>query len=328
MYRFFTALAAAFCLILPAQESPAASKVIRISASSTADPFTIGVEEFLKPWLEEHLKGYSIELYTDFALGAFPDLYQGAVFGSIQLFMGSSSQYAQFVPEMAVLDMPYILDEVDEAYQVCEGDFFDEFRSYCEKRGVRLMSLHFTSFRIFQFNRPVHTVADMKNIKFRTTTNKFHVKTINSFGMAATPMSPSEVLTALTQGVVQGVDGDIWSPINFRWVEGAKYVSLGNHMPLFYGWSASLPWWNSLPEEDRAILNEGFRLYYEHMKKTLAPFYPDEALKTLLGEEGCEVYVLPESEREILRKDSLSVYDELPKDLREIADRMRNTFSK
>lgn len=330
MFRFFSVMAVALSLLLPAPAAQAAAprKVVRIASGMSHDPHHVAFMEFLKPWLEERLGDrYVIEVYPDNALGSYSDLFQGTALGSIQFSVSTTALFSQFVPELAVLDMPYIIDDVNQAYAVCEGDFFQEFNAYCEKRGVRLMSMDLSSFRIFQFAKPVRTMADMKNIKFRTTSNKFHVKTINAFGMAATPMGPSEVLTALTQGVVTGADGDNYSPIHYRWAEGAKYIVMGNHMPQFYIWCGSSVWLNSLPEADRDVFIHGFRLYYDYVKNMLAGLNELETLKAALSGQGCDVYVLPQSERDLLKKASLGVYDELPKKLREICDRLRASLA-
>ncbi len=323
--RFISILALSLALIVPATGAfaDAPKKTVRIASGMSHDPHHIGLMEFLIPWFEEKLGDkYEFEVYPDNALGNYSDVFQGTVLGSIQFSVSTTALFSQFVPELMVLDMPYIIENEEQAEIMCTGKIFDEFDGYCRKRGVRLMSMDLSSFRIFQFGKPVKTMDDMRNIKFRTTSNKFHVKTINSFGMAATPMGPSEVLTALTQGVVGGADGDNYSPIHYRWAEGAPYIVMANHMPQIYVWCGSLMWLSSLPQEDQDLFAEGFRLYYDYMEKMLAKLNEFETLKAALTSNGCDVYVMPQSERDRLQEASKGVYDELPANLREICDRI------
>ena len=83
----------------------------------------------------------------------------------------------------------------------------------------------------------------------------------------------------------------------------------------------SADWWNGLAEEDKCLFNEAARAYREAINAAVET--STEKFIRQLEDDGCEIYVLPESERRIWRQKAYKAYENLPEDMRSLFKELR-----
>ncbi len=77
----------------------------------------------------------------------------------------------------------------------------------------------------------------MKGIVFRVMENELYVKMVESLGAIATPMSSSELYSALQNGVVDGQENPTAFIISDLTYEVQKYmVQMGMYIPYHHLW--------------------------------------------------------------------------------------------
>ncbi len=110
--------------------------------------------------------------------------------------------------------------------------------------------------RCFYATKPLNTVEDFKNVKFRVMQSSIYQDTVSALGAIPISMSGSEVYSALQTGLVDGAENNIPRIIDMSHNELCKYLILDRHniMPEMVIVSAST--WNRLDEADRTILKE------------------------------------------------------------------------
>ena len=69
-------------------------------------------------------------------------------------------------------------------------------------------------------------------------------------------MAWAEVYSALQLGAVDGAEAQLTGAFGIKLHEVTTNVALTNHIQLFTGLATSETWWNSLPEDLRAIVEE------------------------------------------------------------------------
>ena len=119
--RIISLIALLLCLSMPATGAFAETEktVVRFASGMSHDPQHLGLIEYLIPWFEERLgQKYTFEVYPDNALGDYSDMFLGTVLGSIQFSISTTALYSRFVPELGVLDMPYIIEDEKQARMV------------------------------------------------------------------------------------------------------------------------------------------------------------------------------------------------------------------
>lgn len=63
----------------------------------------------------------TIQVFAGGQLGNERDMYEGAQMGTIDMFTASNAVLTSFIPEMAVLDQPFLFETTDEAHRVIDG---------------------------------------------------------------------------------------------------------------------------------------------------------------------------------------------------------------
>lgn len=109
---------------------------------------------------------------------------------------------------------------------------------------------------VFNKLRPVYTAEDMNGMKIRVMESPLMVNTLNAMGDAATPMSYSELYTALQQGVLDGGENAAGNVLNDKFYEVSKYCSLTHHFRPPGIVAISMASWERLSDAQKSALME------------------------------------------------------------------------
>jgi tripartite ATP-independent transporter DctP family solute receptor len=175
--------------------------------------------------------------------------------GIIQVNIASIGGIAPFYQPINAVDLPFAIPNHAVADEVFDGPFGEKIRQdLLKETGFRFLMLTCGGFYVLTNNvRPIHTVKDMKGLKFRTMAVPSHIALMKSLGAAATPIPWDELYSSLQTGVVQGQHNPIPIIAIGNLQEVQKYATLTNHL---YGgdwWLTSESFYQSLSDEQRRI---------------------------------------------------------------------------
>ena len=222
-----------------------------------AAPEAIGISQFADEVAERTQGRYKIELQGAGALGGDRDVIEGVQFGTVDMTMSSTSVVANFAPEFAVFDVPFLFRDFDHAQAVFDSPVGQEILDTLPDAGFVGLSLGGMGFRQLTNNvRPVTTAEDVSGLKIRTQQNDLHLQAWEGLGSLPTPMAVTEVYSALQQGVVDGQENPIGAIINNRFGEVQKYMSITDHAftPIVVLMNPGV--FDSLSDEDKQIFRE------------------------------------------------------------------------
>lgn len=325
MNRVLTALTLALLVLVLACPVWAAPKVIKVSMiNPEGDPAHLAVRDGFKKYLEEKTDGrYRVDVYPSSTLGNADTAFQGAQFGSLHMVIETTSNLTQFVPEFAVVDMPFILPDRESIdYVFKEAAIGKKLLGFLEKKGVKPLSADFSTFRTIDSRMPINTAEDAKGKKIRTTLSKWHMTSIASLGFSPTPMAAAEVITGLQQGVVDGADFDLIAVLAYRMGDVIKYVLRSEHIGVIYVLFANPAWWDSIPAADKPVFEEAVREYTvqfneRHVKQEAV------TAEVLEKEYNMVISSLSPEQKEIWRKNGNSAYEKLPRAYQDLAAEIR-----
>jgi tripartite ATP-independent transporter DctP family solute receptor len=160
-----------------------------------------------------------------------------------------------------------------------------EVASSLEANGIVLIGFYENGFRnISTSNTPVHHPRDLVGLKIRTPENPAQIQTMKALGAIPTPLSFSELYTALVQGVVDGQENPLQNIWFGRLYETQKYIALTHHIYNSAYITASKRFWDKLDNEDRELLkaciDESSHWQLEYMSNL------DLELETKMKNEG------------------------------------------
>lgn len=191
----------------------------------------------------------TIQVFAGGQLGNERDMYEGAQMGTIDMFAASNAVLTSFIPEMAVLDMPFMFNSADEAHRVIDGKVGEMVAAKTLAQKVHTLGWMDVGFRNVFSTRPVKTMADFANLKIRTMENKLHIAAFNALGAIATPMASGDVFTALQQGTIDAAENAVANLIANRYYEITKNVTYTNHVFGFMGVFMSDRAWKRIPDD-------------------------------------------------------------------------------
>lgn len=249
---------AAAILSIGALATPAlAQTTIRVaSVTGPSHPHNVALRWFADRVAARDV-GLKIEVLDGAQLGGERDYIEGMMLGSIQMAQVSTAPVAGFVPEFDLFSLPYLIRDTAHFKAVVSGPVGEKFNELAEARGLKILAWFDNGYRnVFNKVRPVVTPEDMDGLKIRVMESPLMVNTVNAMGGSATPMSYSELYTALEQGVLDGGENAAGNVLNDRFYEVSGYYSLTRHFRPPGIVAISMGTWNGLTEEQQAVLAE------------------------------------------------------------------------
>lgn len=151
--------------------------------------------------------------------------------GTIALWGGSTAALGSVVPEMQLLELPYLFHDEAEADYILDEVLFEDFKKLLESRGYVLLFWAENGYRsVGSKHGFVKSLDDLKGRKFRSQESSVHLDTYRALGASPVPISATEVLSALQTGVVDGFDNTPLFAFAASWYQGVKYYTVTNHI--------------------------------------------------------------------------------------------------
>ena len=195
---------------------------------------------------------------------------QGANFISVE----DPSYLGDYVPEFKVFAGPMMFQSFEEYEVLCNSDMLAKMKADAEKKNITVLALDYVfGFRNVMTNKVVKTPADLKGMKLRTPKSKVYVDTINYMGATATALPWSETLPAVSQKVVDGLEGSEFTNIGTKCYEHVKNVAFTRHLLGTCGVYINTNVLKSIPEADRKIVIEEFKKGGPEMLKISSDSY-------------------------------------------------------
>lgn len=240
-----------------------------------------------------------VQVYPAGQMGEMTDILTEVQSGSMQMTRTNPSWLADAgVSSMNLLALPFVFDDLDSANKVLDSDVGQKILNQVEESDTMVKALGYLepSGRYFFFkNKKVANLKDIAGLKIRVQTNDLATKMVSSLGASATPISYNELYSSLQTGIVDGADNPLKGILNMSFYEVGSYVL---DMPHQYEASVIIinsDFFNSLSEEDQAVINEAMEEGAEYFKQI-----SDEALegyRSQLEEKGME-FVTPDDPQE------------------------------
>jgi tripartite ATP-independent transporter DctP family solute receptor len=159
------------------------------------DAYFKGALEFARLAKEYSGGSITIDVYPNGELASGSNAVQGVQMGTIDIAVESSMTEANFIPSLNVLNLPFLLSDYDQVWNVLDGDVGQELAANAESAGFKVLSYWDNGFRnVSNGKRPINSVKDIVGLKIRVPENKVFVATWEALGAIPTPMAWSEVI--------------------------------------------------------------------------------------------------------------------------------------
>jgi tripartite ATP-independent transporter DctP family solute receptor len=245
------------CFIMTACWAQAAEFTFKLGhIADPQNPYAKGAVYFAD-LVKERTKGaVEIQVYPSSQLGNQRDLVEGVIFGTVDFTLTGTAVLGNFIPEISVFDLPFIIRDIPHAYKALDSVGM-EICKKGEARGIITLAMWENGVRHMTNNKlPVKKPADVKGLKMRVQEQPVYIEMMKALGASPTPMAFGELYTALQKGVIDGQENPLAHIYTSRFFEVQKYLSLTGHTyaaePLLVGAAA----WKKLSAEQQGIIRK------------------------------------------------------------------------
>ena len=220
--------------------------------------FTISVEEFAKR-VNAEVDGYKVVAFGSSQLGKDRELLRKLKLGTVD-FCLPSTVMSSVVDEFGLFEMPYLVKDRNHMQRIEEAMFWSKLAPSVEPKGIKIIAVWENGFRQITNNkRPIKVPDDLKGVKLRTPKGEWRVKMVKAYGANPSPMSLSEVFTALQTGVMDGQENPLIQIYSQKFQEVQKYLSMSGHVYTPAYVTVGSKKWKKLPKGVRKVLEQTAR---------------------------------------------------------------------
>ncbi len=293
---------------------------INIGHSGAPDGYADVAAVRFKELVEEGSGGrMTVEVFPSSQIGSERELVEGAQLGSIDAGVVFAGILESFVPEMGVVNLPFLFDGQAHVDAVFDGPVGRELLGLAEDVGIKALAIGQFGLRsMMNSQRPIYTPSDSAGLKFRVPESDIYIRTYELVGANPVPLPGPEIFTAMQNGVVDGTGAPIFAAVTQKYYETpVKYLSLTEHIyaALLVFMSGEL--WDSLPPKAQDLIEQSASQAAAHQRAEAALL--DDGYLEELRSQGWEVNQV---DKGLFRTAVAPIYDERP-ELAEWADRIR-----
>ncbi len=271
-------------------------------------PTTLGAKKFAE-LVEERTEGrIRILVQAEGKLGTEMEVIQQMQYGGIDFARVSLSQLAVYIPELNVLQMPYLYEDSAHMWKVLDGDIGAEFLEGVGDDGLIGLSWYDAGARNFYNSKqPITCLEDMEGMRIRVQESELMADMVEALGAAAVPLGYAEVYSGLERGLIDGAENNWPSYESMNHYEVAQYYTVDEHTRVPEMQICSEYTWEKLSEEDREIIRMCAMesALYERELWTER----EETSKRVVASYGTEIVELSAEERKRFQAAVMEVYE-------------------
>ena len=181
--------------------------VLKAGHPANADePYHMGLVEMARIAREKSNGRIEIQIYPAMQLGSEKAMIEGLLLGTIDIVVTANGSATNFVPQLGILDLPFLFRDRAHMYRVMDGEVGRELERAMEERGFHLLGFYEAGVRhIMTSEIPIHSIEDLQGLKMRF------------FGLGARVMQRLGVDTQLLAG------GDIYPALERGTIDATEF---------------------------------------------------------------------------------------------------------
>jgi TRAP-type transport system periplasmic protein len=316
----------------------AAAAPAMVSLPVSAQEFTLKfATQTLNDMQHEYIKVFKTELekatnnriqvgvYPASQLGGAQRQTEGLRLGTIEAAIGPVELFVGADPRFQVPALAGLYKSREQLRRVLDNaEFRKIIFDVAASRGLVGLSLGAYDMQSFVFKVPVSKVADFSGKRIRVLASEGEQAAVASLGGSSVPMSLPEVLPALQQGTIDGVNSVLGVFVAFRYYDAASNLLDTALWPILPIAMVSKVFFDRLPADlKKAVLDTGLKVEPEIDKWQVTRIQDDT--KAWLDKGGKITQLPPDQQQEAARRVSEAAQSVVGKSapLKEMYDKLK-----
>lgn len=230
--------------------------------------------------------------------------------GELNMCYFASSYLADEVPEVAIFDLPFVVESREKAYRALDGELGDYLtKKFRENTGIRVLGFWDNGFRHFTNGlHPIEKPADCEGLKIRTMNSVMHQTVFKKLGFEPTFVDVKDLVEAAKTGTIDAQENPLTNTYNFGTFQHHPYITLSGH---FFGMAIFMvhnDTFESWPENVQKAVVEAAAIATQAQRGLASA--EDAAIMAKLDDEDCQVTQLTDAQRQAFVDAVSSVVDD------------------
>lgn len=208
--------------------------------------------------VKERTKGnIEIQVFPADQLGKQLEAVEGTMIGTQDIFLVSDTVLSNWVPDMGILNLPFLFSSLDDVHRVLEGPVGDKLEAKMDGTGAVVIGWWMGGLRNVTNNaKPILTPTDLDGVKIRVPEGEVFVETFKAMGANPVVISFGELYSALQLGTADAQENPPAHILTKKFYEVQAYTSKTAHIYLGSPLIMNKAKLDAIPEEYRKILLE------------------------------------------------------------------------
>lgn len=243
-----------------AADPASGQEVIFAHGAHPGNPRTIAAEKWAELFAACTGGRYAVKVAPAATMGDDVEMLTSAISGVIQVTANSQGPLTQLVPEVGLLGLPFLFEDLPTAWKVLDGEVGAMLAGKVRGVGLELLGFWDNGIRhVSHVSKCVPTPADIRGMKIRTPPDPMTVAIFEALGANPAPLAFSELPSALQAGVFEGQENPLVNIYSAKLHTITPYITLSGHKYESTPVVASGSWWAALDEQTRACALEATR---------------------------------------------------------------------
>lgn len=251
-----------------------------------------------------------LQMYFNGSMGTDTELCESTQTGDVAFFLGSTAFTANFVPELNVIDLPFLYANSQQFRDTMDDEeVFNFYKEKYTENNFQLIGFFDQGMRQMTSNTKVQTPEDLHGQKIRVMENQLHIAIWEALGASPTPMAFSEVYMALQQGTIDAQENPFEVIYANRIYEQQDYVIMTSHLAASHNLLFSKVVYDGMSETDQALIMAVGEAAIQYAREQCDARLEDRM--ALVEEAGCEIVELSPEVLQQLRDLCSGIYDDV-----------------
>lgn len=248
----------AVALLWAAVSAGAAAREFRTADTQNEDYPTVQALDYMDHLIAERTAGrHRIVVFHSRQLGEEKETLEQTRAGAIDLNRTNVALIGTKVPAVNVLAMPFLFRSREHLQHVLDGPIGSEILASFEAHGFVGLTFYDSGARsIYNNVRPVRSLDDLKGLRLRVQQSEQMSDMIRALGARPVEMPYGQVLTGLTNRLIDGAENNWPSFVTTGHYKHAGYYTLTRHTVSPDVLVMSSKAWASLLPEEQTIFRE------------------------------------------------------------------------
>lgn len=273
-----------------AASNPDALEPVTLTLYSPGNENSVPTKTILeyKKLVEEASGGkITLDAHHSGELGNDAEALQSTRMGTIDIIFAGTSGFTEFYDKAKILDLPFIFDSAEQAYEVVNGEIGEKIFADLPSTGLVYLAEGDNGMRqVSTTNRAVHTAADVEGLKLRVPTSQMYLDCWETLGANPVALALNELAIALSNGTAEGQDNATYHLVANATYDDIKYFSFINYMWMGCTMAVNSDSFDKLPAEYQKILKEQAKAAAKYSFDTIAS--DNETATKTIKEAGVE----------------------------------------